>query len=73
MALLGIRSPTGQEATSALHSAISMIDALVLWNAMRVNAGCNPIDAGASANSSIAVLCDIGTRGSMSFAAIGDT
>jgi hypothetical protein len=75
MALLGIRCPTGQEATSALHSAISTVDALALWNAKRVNAGrdLTDADAGANAKSSRAALCDIGTRESMSFTAIADT
>jgi PAS domain S-box-containing protein len=73
MALFGIPSPTGQEATFALHSAISMIDELALWSAKRIGAGRDPIDAGVSANFGMAVLGDIGTRQSMSFTAIGDT
>lgn len=73
MALFGIPSPTGCEATNALHSAINMIDEAALWNEKRIKAGRSPIDVGVSANFGIAVLGDIGTRQSMSFTAIGDT
>lgn len=73
MALFGIPSPTGLEATSSLHSAINMIDEVALWNAKRIEADRSPIDVGVSANFGMAVLGDIGTRESMSFTAIGDT
>ena len=73
MALFGVPSPTGLEATNALHSAINMIDEVALWNEKRIEAGRSPIDVGVSVNFGMAVLGDIGTRQSMSFTAIGDT
>ena len=73
MALFGVPSPTGLEATSSLHSAVNIIDEVALWNAKRIEAGRSPIDVGVSANFGMAVLGDIGTRESMSFTAIGDT
>lgn len=73
MALFGVPSPTGREATNALHSAVNMIDEVALWNAKRVAAGRSPIDVGVSVNFGMAVLGDIGTRESMSFTAIGAT
>jgi class 3 adenylate cyclase len=73
MALFGVPSPTGLEATSSLHSAVNMIDEVALWNAKRIEAGRSPIDVGVSAHFGMAVLGDIGTRESMSFTAIGDT
>jgi PAS domain S-box-containing protein len=73
MALFGVPSPTGLEATSSLHSAVNMIDEVALWNAKRIEAGRGRIDVGVSANFGMAVLGDIGTRESMSFTAIGDT
>jgi class 3 adenylate cyclase len=73
MAIFGVPSPTGLEATCSLHSAVNMIDEIALWNAKRIEAGRSPIDVGVSANFGMAVLGDIGTRESMSFTAIGAT
>ena len=73
MALFGVPSPTGLEATSSLHSAVNIVDEVALWNAKRIEAGRSPIDVGVSANFGMAVLGDIGTRESMSFTAIGAT
>jgi PAS domain S-box-containing protein len=73
MALFGVPSPNGKEASSALRSATEMLEDLDRWNAKRVKAGRDPIDVGISANFGMAVLGDIGTRESMSFTAIGDT
>jgi adenylate cyclase len=73
MALFGVPSHTGLEATSALQAAISMMDEMERWNAKRIKAGRTRIDSGISANFGIAVLGDIGTRESMSFTAIGDS
>jgi PAS domain S-box-containing protein len=73
MALFGVPSPTEQEGTNALHSAINMIDETALWNEKRIKAGRSPINVGVSVNFGMAVLGDIGTRQSMSFTAIGDT
>jgi PAS domain S-box-containing protein len=71
MALFGVPTATGQEATDALHAAVHIIDELELWNAKRMRAGRSPIDVGVSANFGVVVLGDIGTRESMSFTAIG--
>jgi class 3 adenylate cyclase len=73
LALFGVPTPTGLEATSSLHSAVNMIDEVALWNAKRTGAGHSPIDVGVSANFGTAVLGDIGTRESMTFTAIGAT
>jgi PAS domain S-box-containing protein len=73
MALFGVPSPSEQEATNALHSAINMIDEAALWNEKRIKAGRSPINVGVSVNFGMAVLGDIGTHQSMSFTAIGDT
>jgi PAS domain S-box-containing protein len=73
MAIFGVPSPTGLEATCSLHSAVNMIDEIALWNAKRIEGGRSPIDVGVSANFGMAVLGDIGTRESMSFTAIGAT
>ena len=73
MALFGVPSPTGQDATNALHSAVNMMDEIALWNAKRRKTGRSPIDVGISVNFGTAVLGDIGTHKSMSFTAIGDT
>lgn len=73
MALFGVPSSTGLEATNALHCAIKMIDEAALWNEKRIKASRSPIDVGVSVNFGMAVLGDIGTRQSMSFTAIGDT
>jgi class 3 adenylate cyclase len=71
MALFGVPTATGQEATDALHAAVNIIDEVELWNAKRMKAGRGPIDVGVSANFGVVVLGDIGTRESMSFTAIG--
>ncbi len=73
MALFGVPSPSGREASSALLAAIDMLKEVDRWNTKRIAAGREPIEAGISANFGIAVLGDIGTRNSMSFTAIGDT
>jgi len=72
MALFGVPSPSGTEASSALLAAFAMLAELDRWNAKRAKAGRLPIEAGISANYGTAVLGDIGTRDSMSFTAIGD-
>lgn len=73
MALFGVPTPVGSEATNALDAAIAMMDEMERWNAKRVKAGRSRIDFGISANLGMAVLGDIGMRESMSFTAIGDT
>jgi PAS domain S-box-containing protein len=73
MAFFGVPTPTGREATDALHAAVSIIDEVEHWNAKRIGAGRSPIDVGVSANFGMVVLGDIGTRESMSFTAIGAT
>jgi adenylate cyclase len=73
MALFGVPSPTGREATDALHAAVNILDEVELWNAKRIRASRDPIGIGVSANFGEVVLGDIGTRESMSFTAIGAT
>jgi len=73
MALFGVPNPSGTEARDALLSALTMMESLDRWNAKRVRAGRDRIEAGISVNFGIAVLGDIGTHESMSFTAIGDT
>ena len=73
MALFGVPSPTGQDATNALYSAVNMMDEIALWNAKRSKTGRSPIDVGISVNFGLVVLGDIGTHNSMSYTAIGDT
>ena len=73
MALFGVPSPTGREATDALHAAVNILDEVELWNAKRIRASREPIGIGVSANFGEVVLGDIGTRESMSFTAIGTT
>jgi class 3 adenylate cyclase len=62
MALFGVPSATGREATDALHAAVNIIDEVELWNAERMRAGRSPIEVGVSANFGVVVLGDIGTR-----------
>jgi PAS domain S-box-containing protein len=73
MALFGVPDPSRGDATSALLSALGMMDELDRWNAKRVGSGRGAIDAGISVHFGTAVLGDIGTRESMTFTAIGDT
>jgi PAS domain S-box-containing protein len=73
MALFGVPDPGRCDATSALSSALGMMDELDRWNAKRVRSGRDAIDAGISVHFGTAVLGDIGTRESMTFTAIGDT
>ena len=73
MALFGVPDPSRHDATSALLSALGMMDELDRWNAKRVGSGRGAIDAGISVHFGTAVLGDIGTRESMTFTAIGDT
>ena len=73
MALFGVPDPSTGDATSALVSALGMMDELDRWNAKRVGSGRGAIDAGISVHYGTAVLGDIGTRESMTFTAIGDT
>jgi adenylate cyclase len=62
MALFGVPSATGREATDALHAAVNIIDEVELWNAKRMRAGRSPIEVGVSANFGVLVLGDIGTQ-----------
>jgi class 3 adenylate cyclase len=73
MALFGVPDPSRRDATSALLSALGMMDELARWNAKRVGCGRGAIDVGVSVHFGTAVLGDIGTRESMTFTAIGDT
>ena len=73
MALFGIPTPTGREATHALHCALDMRDELALWNAKRAALGRSEIEIGISADYGMVVLGDIGTHESMTFTAIGNT
>jgi PAS domain S-box-containing protein len=73
MALFGVPDPSRGDATSALLSALGMMDELDRWNVKRVGSGRGAIDAGISVHFGTAVLGDIGTRETMTFTAIGDT
>ncbi|MFO0994733.1 MAG: adenylate/guanylate cyclase domain-containing protein [Hyphomicrobiales bacterium] len=73
MALFGIPTPTGCEATHALRCALDMRDELELWNTKRKGLGRNAIEIGISADYGMVVLGDIGTHKSMTFTAIGNT
>jgi class 3 adenylate cyclase len=73
LALFGVPDPGKRDGTSALLSALGMMDELDRWNAKRLESGRSAIDAGISVHFGPAVLGDIGTRESMTFTAIGDT
>lgn len=73
LATFGTPDTTVTDATNALTCARAMLDALDQLNERRVSANEQPIGIGVGVHYGPAVLGDIGSERSMSFAVIGDT
>jgi adenylate cyclase len=73
LAVFGVPVPTDHDAADALSCAAGMLDALDDWNAERLSAGEKPLGLGIGVNYGPAVIADVGSERSMSFAVLGDT
>jgi adenylate cyclase len=73
LAVFGVPVPSERDAGNALTCAMEMLTALDVWNAERVAAGERPLGLGIGVNYGPAVVADVGSERSMSFAVLGDT
>jgi len=73
LAVFGVPVPTDRDAGNALTCALKMLAALDDWNADRAAGGERPLGLGIGVNYGPAVIADVGSERSMSFAVLGDT
>jgi adenylate cyclase len=73
LAVFGVPVPTDRDAGNALTSALKMLAVLDDWNADRAAGGERPLGLGIGVNYGPAVIADVGSERSMSFAVLGDT
>jgi adenylate cyclase len=73
LAVFGVPVPTEHDAGNALTCAVEMLAALDEWNARRAAGGERPLGLGIGVNYGPAVIADVGSERSMSFAVLGDT
>jgi class 3 adenylate cyclase len=72
-AVFGLPEASPHDTHIALRCAASMLDELEAWNQARTEKGELPLAIGIGVNHGPAVLGDVGTEHSLSFAVIGDT
>jgi len=73
LAIFGVPAASSNDAANALNCAEMMLHALECWNGERQERGEARLDIGVGLNYGPAVLGDVGSEHSMSFAVIGDT